>query len=203
MRLVPLSERSGIDFDDGTLDQGLGSEQLVVGRVVNLEQTENSTNCPNISIQGKCCTHDVDDPGLPGNVLRSPSEVTRVQSHSPVLGVSSSDTDLVNPLGTQLGHGGLTTQLKLSLLPVLGPSGTGGRALVARITSNTLLSIQREMSPNVHIGRKIHSQDSIDVAKRTKQESSSETIDARPSRTARIGGGFPERGRFQGITQER
>lgn len=203
MRLVPLSERSGIDFDDGTLDQGLGSEQLVVGRVVNLEQTENSTNCPNISIQGKCCTHDVDDPGLPGNVLRSPSEVTRVQSHSPVLGVSSSDTDLVNPLGTQLGHGGLTTQLKLSLLPVLGPSGTGGRALVARITSNTLSSIQREMSPNVHIGRKIHSQDSIDVAKRTKQESSSETIDARPSRTARIGGGFPERGRFQGITQER
>jgi len=203
VRLVPLSERSGIDFDDGTLDQGLGSEQLVVGRVVNLEQTENSTNCPNISIQGKCCTHDVDDPGLPGNVLRSPSEVTRVQSHSPVLGVSSSDTDLVNPLGTQLGHGGLTTQLKLSLLPVLGPSGTGGRALVARITSNTLLSIQREMSPNVHIGRKIHSQDSIDVAKRTKQESSSETIDARPSRTARIGGGFPERGRFQGITQER
>jgi hypothetical protein len=135
-------------------------------------------------------------------VLGTPSKVTRVQSHSPVLGVSSSDTDLVNPLGTQLGHGGLTTQLKLSLLPVLGPSGTGGRALVARITSNTLLSIQREMSPNVHIGRRIHSQGSIDVAKRTEQKSSDETIDARPSRTARIGG-FPERGRFQGITQER
>ena len=202
MRLVPLSERSGINFDDGTLDQGLGSEQLVVGRVVNLEQAKGSASRSEVDPEEDSCTHDVDDPGLPGNVLRSPSEVTRVQSHSPVLGVSSSDTDLVNPLGTQLGHGGLTTQLKLSLLPVLSPSGTGGRALVARITSNTLLSIQREMSPDVHIGRRIHSQGSIDVAKRTKRESSSETIVAKPSRTARIGG-FPERGRFQGITQER
>lgn len=34
--LVPLPERSGIDFDNGTLDQGLGSEQLVVGGVVDL-----------------------------------------------------------------------------------------------------------------------------------------------------------------------
>jgi len=114
--LVPLSEGSSIDLDDGTLNQGLGSEQLVVGRVVN----------------------DVDNPGLPGDVLGTPSEVTRVQSHGSVLGVSSPDTDLVNPLGTQLGHGGLTTELELSLLPVLGPSGTRCRALVARITSNTL-----------------------------------------------------------------
>lgn len=83
-------------------------------------------------------THDVDDPGLPGDVLGTPSEVTRVQSHGSVLGVSSSDTNLVDPLGSQLGHGGLTTQLELSLLPVLGPSGTRCRALVARITSNTL-----------------------------------------------------------------
>lgn len=36
MRLVPLTEGSGIDFNDGTLDQGLGSEQLVVGGVVDL-----------------------------------------------------------------------------------------------------------------------------------------------------------------------
>lgn len=83
-------------------------------------------------------THNVNDPGLLGDVLGSPSKVTRVQPHGPVLGVSSPDTDLVDPLGSQLGHGGLTTQLKLSLLPVLGPSGTRGRALVARITSNTL-----------------------------------------------------------------
>jgi hypothetical protein len=34
--LVPLPEGSGIDFDNGALDQGLGSEQLVVGGVVDL-----------------------------------------------------------------------------------------------------------------------------------------------------------------------
>lgn len=34
--LVPLPEGSGIDFDNSALDQGLGSEQLVVGGVVDL-----------------------------------------------------------------------------------------------------------------------------------------------------------------------
>lgn len=36
MSLVPLTEGGGVDLDDGTLDEGLGSEQLVVGGVVNL-----------------------------------------------------------------------------------------------------------------------------------------------------------------------
>lgn len=35
--LVPLSERSGIDLNDGTLDESVGSDQLVVGRVVRLK----------------------------------------------------------------------------------------------------------------------------------------------------------------------
>lgn len=38
--LVPLSERSGIDLDDGTHDEGLGSEKLVVGGVVHLKGEE-------------------------------------------------------------------------------------------------------------------------------------------------------------------
>lgn len=32
--LVPLTERSGIDLDDGGLGQGVGTDELVVGRVV-------------------------------------------------------------------------------------------------------------------------------------------------------------------------
>jgi hypothetical protein len=138
--LVPLTEGSSIDFDDSTLDQGLGSEQLVVGRVVNLTRVKAAQlGSTSKRVQHDLATtHNVDNPGLPGDVLGTPSKVTRIQSHGSVLGVSSPNTDLVNPLGSQLGHGGLTTQLKLSLLPVLSPSGTRCRALVARITSNTL-----------------------------------------------------------------
>lgn len=36
VRLVPLAERSGVNLDDGRLDEGLGTEKLVVGGVVTL-----------------------------------------------------------------------------------------------------------------------------------------------------------------------
>jgi len=39
--LVPLPERSGIDLDDGRLDEGVGSDKLVVGSVVRLEDGRN------------------------------------------------------------------------------------------------------------------------------------------------------------------
>lgn len=35
--LVPLSEGGGIDLDDGSLDEGVGSDKLVVGSVVLLK----------------------------------------------------------------------------------------------------------------------------------------------------------------------
>ena len=35
MRFVPLSEWGGIDGNDATFDQGLGSDQFVVGGVVD------------------------------------------------------------------------------------------------------------------------------------------------------------------------
>jgi hypothetical protein len=44
--LVPLPEGSSIDLDDGRLDEGVGSDKLVVGSVVRLENTDRS----NISI---------------------------------------------------------------------------------------------------------------------------------------------------------
>lgn len=34
--LVPLSEGGGVDVDNGRLDEGLGSQKLVVGGVVSL-----------------------------------------------------------------------------------------------------------------------------------------------------------------------
>ena len=53
-----MSEGSGINDHDGVLDEGLGSDQLVVGGIV----------------------HDVDDTGLTGNSLAWPGEVTLNQS---------------------------------------------------------------------------------------------------------------------------
>lgn len=43
----------------------------------------------------------------------------------------------MNPLGSELGHGGLSTQLKLSLLSVVCSSSARGGALVARISCDT------------------------------------------------------------------
>jgi hypothetical protein len=50
----PLTERSGINFDNAALDKCVGTDQLVVGGVVL----------------------DGDDTALAGNVLRTPGEVT-------------------------------------------------------------------------------------------------------------------------------
>lgn len=116
VRLVPLSEGGSVNVDNGTLDEGLGSEKLVVGSVVS----------------------NLDQSSLPGDGLGTPSEVTRVESKGPVLDVTASGSDLVDTLGrVKLGHGGLTTEFKLSLLSVVGTTSTGGGALVARVTSDT------------------------------------------------------------------
>ena len=57
MGLVPLPEWSGVDDDDGVLDEGLGPDQLVVASVVD----------------------NVDDPGLAGSGLGGPGEVASVE----------------------------------------------------------------------------------------------------------------------------
>ena len=69
-------------------------------------------------------THNLNQSSLPRDALRAPGEVTRVQSQSPVLGVTTSDTDLVDSLRrVELGHGRLTTELELSLLSAVVRGG--------------------------------------------------------------------------------
>ena len=41
MGLIPLPERSSVDLDNGTLDEGVRSDKLVVGSVVNLQDDWN------------------------------------------------------------------------------------------------------------------------------------------------------------------
>merc|ERR1712055_965788 len=108
MRLVPLTERRGVDGDDGVLDEGLGSDQLVVAGVVD----------------------GVDDTSLASDRLRSPGEVTGVQSQGSSLDVSSSDADQMNAIAADLGHRGGTTHFVLSLLLVGRPLSSGLPLLV-------------------------------------------------------------------------
>jgi hypothetical protein len=78
VRFVPLTEGSGIDLDNGTLDEGLGADKFVVGGVVD----------------------DINDTGLAGNGFRAPAEGTRVETESTEFAVSSTSTDGVDTLGT-------------------------------------------------------------------------------------------------------
>lgn len=93
--LVPLTEGGGINLDDGGLGQGVGSDQLVVGRVVG----------------------DDDDTGLAGNTLGSPGKVTGVETQGTVLVVAATGADGVDSLVTDSRVGLLSTGLESALLP--------------------------------------------------------------------------------------
>ena len=83
--LEPLSERCGIDLDDGGLGEGVGADKLVVGRVVD----------------------DTDHTGLLGNALRAPREVTGDETQSAELAVATTGADKMDALGVHTGVGRL------------------------------------------------------------------------------------------------
>jgi hypothetical protein len=91
--LVPLTEGSGIDLDNGGLGQGVCADQLVVAGV------EGHSN----------------DTGLAGDTLGTPGEVTRVETEGTELLVATTGADKVNALGTDTGVGGLATLLERSV----------------------------------------------------------------------------------------
>lgn len=129
--LEPLSERSGIDLDDGGLGEGVGTDELVVGRVVD----------------------DTDHTGLLGDALRSPREVAGVETQSTELAVSAAGADKMDTLSANTGIGRLATLLEspavmldmtleaiglcIPLLAVVCALGTGGRALVTGVARDT------------------------------------------------------------------
>ena len=129
--LEPLSERCGIDLDDGGLGEGVGADKLVVGRVVD----------------------DTDHTGLLGNALRAPREVTGVETQSTELAVATTGADKMDALGANTGVGRLATLLEspaamldmtleaiglcIPLLAIVCALGTGRRALVTGVARNT------------------------------------------------------------------
>lgn len=93
--LVPLTEGSGIDLDDGGLGEGVCTDELVVGRVVD----------------------DANDADLAGGALGGPSKVTRVETQGTVLVVAAAGAHGVDALCADTGLGGLTAGLENALLP--------------------------------------------------------------------------------------
>ncbi len=113
--LKVLTERVSINLNNSGFGQGVGTDKLVVGGVVD----------------------DADDTGLARDALSAPREVAGLQTEGTVLLVTATGANLVDALGTNLGHGRLATQLELPLLAVLSAHGTGVRTLVARVTADT------------------------------------------------------------------
>lgn len=113
--LVPLTERCSIDLDDGGLGEGVGSDQLVVGRVES---------------------HS-DHADLAGNALAAPREVAGVETQSTEFAVAATSAHQVNTLGADTGVGGLTTLLESSLLAIVCALSTRGAALVTGVTRDT------------------------------------------------------------------
>lgn len=106
---IPHSEGVGIDENDSVLDDGLGSNKLVVRRVVD--------NIKNL--------------GLLGDSLRTPGEVASVDTESSELVVATSASERSNSRVTKLGHGRLSTHLELSLLLMDGHAAGRGSSLVS------------------------------------------------------------------------
>jgi len=113
--LIPLSEGSRIDLDNGGAGQGVGTDELVVGRVED----------------------DTDNTGLAGNAFRAPGEVAGVETEGTELAVAAASADKMDTLATDTGVGGLTTLLESSLLAVVCALGTRGAALVTGVTRDT------------------------------------------------------------------
>lgn len=115
--LIPDSEWSGINGDDGVLDESLGSDQLVVGGIVK----------------------HVHNSGFAGDGLGSPGEITSFKAKSAEFKVATTSTNNIDLLGTQLCHCRRATKLELALLLVDVPAASGGAVLVSAIARNTHL----------------------------------------------------------------
>jgi len=112
---VPLSEGSGIDGNDGVLDEGLSSDKLVVGSVVD----------------------GVENTGLGSHGLRAPGEVARVVSQGTTLDVSTTATHVDALLGAELGHSWHSSHFELSLFLVDRHTATRSSSLMSRVPRNT------------------------------------------------------------------
>lgn len=118
MSLIPLTERSGIDLDNGGLGEGVGADKLVVGRVVwCFRRVSISFSLINNPSRTRKLTGDDNDTSLARAALGGPGKIARVETQGTVLVVTTAGADGMDTLGTDTGVGRLTTRLEGSLLP--------------------------------------------------------------------------------------
>jgi len=116
--LVELLVLGGVNLHYAALDQRLGSDQLVVGRIVD----------------------DVQNTDLAGHALAGPRKVALVQAESSELLVSTASADGVDAgLLSQLSVGGGAAQLELALLLVDDALSSRQPALESSRTRNSHL----------------------------------------------------------------
>ena len=115
MLKVPLLEGSGINLQDSALDEGIGADKLVRGRIV----------------------HDVQETALAGRRLRGPGEVTRVKTEGTILEGTTADADTADLLLADLGVRRLATKLEFPFHANTDATATRLAALVDRVTGDT------------------------------------------------------------------
>jgi hypothetical protein len=112
---VPCAERVGINLDDSVLNEGLGTDQLIVSGVVD----------------------GIDDSALLGDGFGTPWEVTVIESKSSGLDVSTTSSNLDGSLFSDFGGRRDSSHLELSLFLMDGHATTGSSSLLSGVSSNT------------------------------------------------------------------
>ncbi len=118
VRLIPRFEGMGINKNNGTLHQGLGTDQLVIGSIV----------------------YHIQDTDLTSADFGTPREVTRVEAQGAEFLVSSASTYNVDALFTNFGHGSGSAEFELALFAELCAATTGFAAFVLSFACDTLVS---------------------------------------------------------------
>ena len=93
MCLVPLTERRGVNLDDGGFGKRVRADKFVIRRV------EGYTN----------------DTDFAGYAFRAPGEVASFEAESTVFGVAATGADKMDALGADTGVGRLAALLKSSV----------------------------------------------------------------------------------------
>ena len=141
MGLIPLPEGRRIDLDHGGFGQGVGTDEFVVGRMVG----------------------DGDDTDFAGDALAAPGKVAGVDAKGAEFAVATARAHEMDALGADPSVGRLATFLESSvlshqttnpdvegekhfglcipLLTIVCALGTGGAALVTRVTRDTVREI--------------------------------------------------------------
>jgi hypothetical protein len=88
--LVPSPEWCGINLDHGSFRQGVGSDEFVVGRMVD----------------------DTNHTSLAADALGAPGEIAGIETKGAELAISTASTDEMDTFGADTGVGGLTALLE-------------------------------------------------------------------------------------------